>query len=180
MQTFEEMERQWTDGPRPPRAPGRVALIVLRKGNGVHETPASACLTPAEGLRGDRWATGPRPERGRQVTLMMTRAAEILGAGAQALHEAGDNVLVDLDLSEAALPVGSRLRLGSAMLQVTPEPHMGCAGFRERFGADALRWVNWKPHRHRRLRGVNCLVLEAGEVAVGNRIDVLPPLDPGA
>ena len=87
-----------------------------------------------------------------------------------AVHMAGDNLLVDLDLSEAALPVGARLRAGTAVLEVSDQPHLGCKKFQARFGDEALRWINAEEHRSRRLRGVNCRILAGGRVAVGDPI----------
>jgi MOSC domain-containing protein YiiM len=63
--------------------------------------------------------------------------------------------------------------LGAALLEVTPEPHLGCSKFHARFGAGALRWVNHKDHRRERLRGVNLRVLERGLVRVGDRAEVV-------
>jgi hypothetical protein len=171
--TFDELEAGWLRGPAPARAVGRVDLLVLRTGDGMHETPGTALLSPELGLHGDRWSAGAAPNLACQVTLMMTRVAALVTAGRHPLHEAGDNLLVNLDLGEDALAVGARVRAGSAVLLVTNEPHTGCRKFRERFGQDALRWVNWKEHRARRLRGVNCRVLEAGRVTIGDAVEVL-------
>jgi MOSC domain-containing protein YiiM len=96
-----------------------------------------------------------------------------LFANGQPLFLFGDNLLVDLDLSLANLPTGSRLRLGAAQLEVTPEPHTGCAKFRQRFGADALRFTADRRFRHLRLRGIYLKVVDAGEVALGDSIEVL-------
>jgi MOSC domain-containing protein YiiM len=124
-------------------------------------------VTVEGGLVGDRWARGRR-DLDAQITLMNVRVAELIGGP---LDLPGDNFQVDLDLSEEALPVGTRLRLGEALLEVSPAPHTGCKKFRERFGLDALTWVN--DHRDRRLRGMNCRVLEAGTVAVGDPVAVV-------
>jgi MOSC domain-containing protein YiiM len=102
---------------------------------------------------------------------MNIRVVDLITHDGVALDASGDNFLVDLDLSEAALPVGTRLRIGTAVLEVSDEPHTGCKKFRERFGLDALTWVN--DHRDRRLRGMNCRVLEAGAVAVGDSVVVV-------
>jgi MOSC domain-containing protein YiiM len=75
--------------------------------------------------------------------------------------------------------VGAQLRLGSALLEVTAEPHLGCSKFRERFGAGALRWVNHKELRSERLRGVNLRVLRAGHVRIGDGVEVLPQTSGG-
>ena len=118
-------------------------------------------MTVEDGLVGDRWARGRR-DLDAQITLMNVRVAELIGGP---LDLPGDNFQVDLDLSEEALPVGTRL------LEVSPAPHTGCKKLRERFGLDALTWVN--DHRDRRLRGMNCRVLEAGTVAVGDPVAVV-------
>jgi MOSC domain-containing protein YiiM len=173
MRSFEQLEEAWRSLPPAPRGLGRVRLIVLRRGNEVHEVTDRAELSPQDGVRGDRWALSVLPREECQVTLMSARVAELIADGARPLHLAGDNFLVDLDLGEEALPVGSRLRLGGAVVEVTATPHLGCQKFAARFGQEALRWVNWKPHRGRRLRGVNCRVVEAGTAAVGDAVALL-------
>ncbi|HTM19027.1 MAG TPA: MOSC domain-containing protein, partial [Kofleriaceae bacterium] len=105
-----------------------------------------------------------------QVTLMEHRVVELVRAPEQPIHQAGDNLLVDFDLSETALPAGTRLRVGGALLRVSAEPHAGCHKFRARFGDGALQWVNAREHRPLRLRGINCRILESGPVRVGDPI----------
>jgi MOSC domain-containing protein YiiM len=165
--TIEELEAAWAAAARSTPGAGRVELICVRLGDGAHETPDRAEVTVEDGLVGDRWGTGDR-DPDAQITLMNVRVAELIGGP---LHLAGDNFQVDFDISEEALPVGTRFRLGEAVLEVSPAPHTGCKKFRERFGLDALRWVN--EHRGRRLRGVNCRVVETGAVAVGDPVDVV-------
>ena len=179
MRSLDELERAWAD-----RAPassgaatgrGTVRLVCVRKGGGVHETPVRVALTAAGGLEGDRWAAGETPDPESQVTLMGADVVALLAAGEQPMHAAGDNFLVDLDLSDDALPAGARIRMGSALLEVTAKPHRGCNKFAARFGPDALRWVNLKQRRSERLRGLHCRVLEDGEVALGDAVRVLAP-----
>jgi MOSC domain-containing protein YiiM len=161
----------WRETVPAPRARGVVRLICVRKGDGVHECPDHVLLTPESGVVGDRWAAKPgNPDT--QVTLMRADVAELVAADHAPLHAAGDNFLVDLDLGPDALPVGTSLRMGGARLAVVSTPHTGCKKFRERFGLDALKWVNEDENRRLRLRGVYCRVLEAGRVAVGDAIDV--------
>jgi hypothetical protein len=167
MLTAEDFEARWAAVEPALRGTGTVRLICVRVGDGVHETPDRVEVTVENGVAGDRWASGNR-ERDAQVTLMNVRVAELIGGP---LDLAGDNFQVDLDLSEEALPVGTRLRIGSVLLEVSPVPHTGCKKFCERFGLDALTWVN--DNRDRRLRGMNCRVLEAGTVAVGDTVAVL-------
>jgi MOSC domain-containing protein YiiM len=172
MRSVEELERLWQAAPRPPRGRGTVRLICVRKGHGVHERPARVAVTVEDGVAGDRWCRDAAPKLGQQVTLMCARVAALVAGDGAPIEAAGDNFLVELDLSEAALPPGTRLRLGTAVLEVTPLPHTACRKFRDRFGPDAAAWVNQGGAR--RLRGVNCRVVAAGEVAVGDPIEVLP------
>jgi MOSC domain-containing protein YiiM len=150
-----------------------VRLICVRQAEGVHVCPPSVRVTASSGVEGDRWSAGADPDPEAQVTLMTARVAELVAADHAPLHAPGDNFLVDIDLSEQALPAGSRIRLGSAVLEISAVPHTGCAKFRERFGVDALRWVNHKDYRARRLRGLNCRVVTDGEIAVGDEIELL-------
>jgi MOSC domain len=165
--TLAALEAAWAVAEPAPRSSGTVRGICVRVDEGVHETPERAEVTVEDGLAGDRWATGKR-DLDAQITLMNVRVAELIGGP---LDLAGDNFQVDLDLSEEALPVGTRLRLGDALLEVSPAPHTGCKKFKERFGLDALQWVN--DNRDRRLRGMNCRVVEAGAVAVGDPVVVV-------
>jgi MOSC domain-containing protein YiiM len=158
-----------------------VRLISRRLGGGVHESLQRAEVSVERGLVGDSWSVSDDAERLCQITFMSALAAECVAHAGQPPIAAGDNFFVDLDLSEAALPVGARVRLGrnapdgagGILLEVTAEPHLGCAKFRERFGPDALRWVNVKESRSERRRGVNLRVLEGGWVGVGDVIEVL-------
>jgi len=149
-----------------------VVLITIRLGDGRHETPDRVTLSPEGGVHGDRWALGKRKDPDAQVTLMDARVARLLASGAAPLHAAGDNFLVDLDLSIDALPVGTALRLGSAVVEVSATPHTGCKKFVDRFGRAALDWVNASTNRALRLRGINCRVRSGGEVAVGDTVAV--------
>ena len=173
MRSFEVLERLWREAPAPPRRRGTVRLLTLRKGDGRYETPSRGQLSPDEGLIGDRWSRARDPAADHQVTVMEARVAAWLAGSERPLHAAGDNLLVDLDLAQDALPAGARLRVGEAILEVTPAPHTPCKKFGERFGADAVRWVGWKAHAARRLRGINCRVIAGGAVAVGDAVEVL-------
>ena len=122
----------------PPKDEGELALIVSRREGGRRETPAEVELTREGGVPGDAWARKTPDKIEAQITLMRIDVARLL-AGGQPLTLFGDNLLVDLDLSASNLPTGSRLRIGSAILEVTEKPHTGCIKFRQRFGQDALR-----------------------------------------
>jgi MOSC domain-containing protein YiiM len=107
---------------------------------------------------------------------MQSDVARLL-AGEQPLSRFGDNLFLELDLSQANLPAGRRLRIGEAILEVTPKPHNGCKKFVERFGEAALRLVSDAELRPRNLRGLHLRVVVAGEVRPGDAVEVLA-LDP--
>ena len=128
-------------------------------------------LSVEAGLVGDRWDAARDPERDTQVTLMNATVAELVAAGRQPLHEAGDNLLVDFDIGYDNAAAGQpRCASGRPCLEMTASPHTGCSKFSERFGQDALRWVNWRHWRERRLRGVNTRVIESGTIRVGDEV----------
>jgi hypothetical protein len=105
-----------------------------------------------------------------QVTMMNSRAALLIAHDLDRRVLAGDQLYADLDLSPANLPPGARLAVGSAVLEVTDQPHLGCAKFGARFGEDALRFVNSRVGRELRLRGLNARVLVSGTVRTGDVI----------
>ena len=107
-----------------------------------------------------------------QIAVMQTAVAELIANG-QTLTLFGDNLFLELDLSAANLPAGSRLRVGGAVLEVTPMPHNGCRKFQARFGQDALRFVSVMQLRHRNLRGIYMRVVEPGDVQPGDAVEVL-------
>jgi MOSC domain-containing protein YiiM len=168
---FDDFERRFLAMPPAPGAVGRVRGITVRVARGQHETPARVRLTVEGGVEGDRWAAG-EARRVDQVTLMEWRVAELVADGRTPPHRVGDNFLVELDL--AALRPGARLALGSATIEITPEPHAACKIFSSRFGQDAVRWINGRAHRERNLRGLRACVVSDGEVALGDPIRVLP------
>ena len=158
--------------PELPRDSGRLTLIVRRSENGSRETPERIRLTPDEGVPGDSWGRNPSRKLEAQIAVMRRDVAELLANG-QPLTLFGDSLFVDFDISLGNLPIGSRLRVGEAVVEVTPMPHNGCAKFKGRFGADALFFVNAKPTRHLNLRGIYWRVIEAGEACVGAPIAVI-------
>lgn len=156
----------------PPPERGRVALLVTRVQEGRRETPSQVTLTVAGGMPGDAWfrKTPDRPEA--QLAVMQHAVAGLIANG-QPLMLFGDNLFLDLDLSAANLPIGSRLRAGGAVLEVTPKAHNGCSKFSGRFGPDALRFVAQPERRPLNLRGIYLRVVEDGAVAVGDPVEVL-------
>jgi MOSC domain-containing protein YiiM len=158
-----------------PKDGGLVVLMVRRPAAGLRELVAEAMLDPAAGLAGDNWlARGSKntPDRSaepeRQITVMNARVAELVAGGRDRMALAGDQLYVDIDLSLENLPAGSLLAIGQAVLRISEEPHTGCAKFVERFGAEAMRFVNSRVGRQLRLRGLNASVVTPGIVRQGD------------
>ncbi len=161
----------------PPRDAGHISLLVRRLADGTRETPESASLTIAEGLIGDGWSRRPPRDPDAQLTIMRLDIAKLIANG-QPLTLFGDNLFVDLDISEKNLPPGTRLRVGGCVVEVSALPHTGCAKFRDRFGDDALRFTVFEPIRDQKIRGIHWTVIEVGEVRVGDPIMVRPTTVP--
>jgi hypothetical protein len=165
---------------RSPKDGGRVELIVRRPAENAREEVEEATLDCQEGLVGDTWPvrisnrTGEGPDPDRQLTVMNARAATLVAGAGEHGGLAGDQVYVDLDLSYDNIPPGTRLELGTAVIEVTAAPHRGCAKFAARFGKDALRFVNSIVGQELNLRGINAKVVVAGTVRVGDAVRKSP------
>jgi MOSC domain-containing protein YiiM len=157
---------------RLPKNVGRLSLIVCRRSPGVHEALDCVRLTPEEGVPGDEWNRRTPRNPDAQLTVMRRDVAELIAHG-QPLTTSGDNLIVELDISADNLPVSTRLRVGEAVVEVTPKPHNGCHKFRSRFGEDALHLVQAPATRHQNLRGIYWRVIEAGDARVNSPIQVL-------
>jgi len=166
---------------RSPKDSGPLVLIIARPEGGERRELSEATLDEVHGLVGDNWeARGSRhtedgsAEPGRQVTVMNARAAALVAVDPTRRGLAGDQLYVDLDLSDENLPAGTRLQVGTAVLEVTELPHTGCAKFIERFGPDAGRWVNLGNGRQVNARGINTTVVTGGTVRTGDVVSRLP------
>lgn len=155
---------------------GRVEMIVRRPRTNEREELNEGELDPKCGLVGDVWggssAQAPRAVD-TQLTLMNSRVIELIAGGRERWALAGDQLFVDLDLSDDNLPVGTRLALGTAVIEVTSEPHTGCRKFVARFGADAHKFVNSALGRELNLRGIYARVVQAGTVRQGAEVSKL-------
>jgi hypothetical protein len=153
---------------------GPIELIARRPAADLRETVDTAELDTTVGLVGDRWSFKPSKKLGypnpeAQLTLMNIRAVRALAEPAR-FALAGDQLYVDLDLSPANLPPGSRLAIGDTIIEVSAHPHTGCDVFTERFGSDATKWVNSPAGRELNLRGINAKVIRGGTIKRGDKI----------
>jgi MOSC domain-containing protein YiiM len=159
-----------------PSDEGIVELIVRRPQVEERELLDEGELTLEEGLVGDCWGRrGRRPNPKAQITLMNARCADLVAGGDRDRWAlAGDQFYVDFDLSDANLPTGTRVALGSAVVEVTELPHLGCEKFTKRFGAAARAFVNSEEGVALNLRGINTRVVEPGTVRRGDAVRKLP------
>ena len=143
---------------------GGLAGIVLRHQDGTRGQPKQVSVTCEGGLAGDRWGSGKRSLT-NQVSMMNVHVAHTIANG-QSVVLFGDNLFVDLDLSEDALPVGTQFSIGGVSFEVSKEPHTPCHQFKARFGDAAFRMSA----NNLRLRGVLLTVLSDGVIKVGDPI----------
>ena len=173
--TREELEAGLDFIRQSPKDAGVLQLIVRRPRENEREVLEEAELDPTEGLIGDNWKTrgssrtadrSSHPDM--QINVMNSRAAALITQSADRWKLAGDQLYLDLDLSEENMPPGTRLKIGSAIIEVTTQPHTGCKKFVERFGLDAPQFVMSPIGRELHLRGINAKVVKGGVIRVND------------
>jgi MOSC domain-containing protein YiiM len=178
--TLDELETGLEAVRTAPADAGTLELIVARPAPGARDLPSEGTFDLRHGLVGDRW----RPKRGstigdsgHQVTVMSARMAALVAGGSDHARwaQAGDQLYVDFDISEANLPVGSRFAVGEVVLEVSPSRHTGCGKFIRRFGVDSMKLISSDVGRELRLRGVIARVVVPGTVGRGDAVRRLEP-----
>jgi hypothetical protein len=162
---------------RAPKDEGTLEMIVRRPEIDRREALEEGRLDRDEGLVGDNWrlrgssrTADGSAHPGMQLNVMNARVIALLAVEKERWKLAGDQLFIDLDISMENLPPGSRLALGQAVIEVTEQPHTGCAKFMSRFGKEALKFVNSEEGKALRLRGLNAKVVQAGVIRVGDRV----------
>jgi hypothetical protein len=164
-----------------PKDEGALQLIVRRPKVGEREVLEEGALDVGEGLVGDTWraraisrsADGVADPQ-TQLNIMNARTIALVAGPKERWPLAGDQLFIDIDLSEDNLPAGTRLAIGSAVIEVSEEPHTGCKKFVARFGVDAVKFVNSAVGRQLNLRGVNARVVQPGVIRVGDAARKIP------
>ena len=153
-----------------PKERGVLEMIVRRPASNEREVIEVGELRSGAGLVGDRWTPA---SKGEPLTLTNSRLIGLLAHTRERWPLAGDQLYVDFDLSAEHVPPGTRLTVGSAVIEVSAEPHTGCSKFRDWFGLDALRFISSPVGRELNLRGINAYVVTSGAVRVGDAISAL-------
>ena len=173
--TMSELEAGLDEIRRAPKDEGVLHLIVRRPGVSDREVLTEGELRLDEGLVGDSWkrrrsSSTPdgSPNPLMQLNIMSSRVIALVAPDRNRWQLAGDQLFLDMDLSAENLPAGTRLSLGSAIIEVTSPPHLGCQKFVARFGLEAMRFVNSPLGKQLHLRGINAKVVQAGKIRVGD------------
>jgi len=176
-QTLDELTTAIDHIRQSPSDRGMLELIVRRPAVDQREVVEVGELDPDIGLVGDTWSLRPSsqmpdesPHPDMQLNIMNARCIDVIAGGRDRWPLAGDQLYLDLDLSPENLPAGTRLQIGSGVIEVTDQPHNGCQKFSQRFGVDALRFVNSELGRSVRARGINAKVVEGGTIRQGDRV----------
>ncbi len=163
-----------------PTSQGTLDLVLRRPATDEREVLDEAELSLSEGVVGDNWNQlpskrtedgGPHPDM--QLNIMNSRVTALIAQDPDRWKLAGDQLYIDLDVSAENLPAGTKLSIGDAVIEITDQPHTGCAKFTRRFGLEAYRWVNSDEGMALRLRGVNAKVTTPGTVRPGDTVTKL-------
>ena len=154
---------------------GVLDLIVRRPELLTRESLETGQLNIVQGLVGDSWIARPSkrtddgsPHPDMQLTIINTRLISLVAQQKNRWQLAGDQLYIDMDLSNRNLPAGTRLSLGKAIIEITDQPHTGCAKFTERFGLNALKFINSPEGKSLRLRGIYAKTVQSGKISVGD------------
>lgn len=175
--TMEELDTGLDHIRQAPKDEGVLELIVRRPETEEREVLEEGELDVKEGLVGDNWGRRgssmtedgtSHPEM--QLNIMNARAIAHIAQDRERWHLAGDQLFIDMDISEKNMPPGTQLSMGTAIIEVTPIPHNGCKKFVARFGLDAMKWVNSEAGKELHLRGINAKVVQPGTIRTGDTV----------
>lgn len=152
-----------------------VDMIVCRPTEGNRKILQEGFLDKGKGLIGDNWidrgssksADGcSHPDM--QLNIMNSRSIALIAQQKNRWQLAGDQLFIDINLTDKNIPAGTRLSIGDAIIEVTAIPHNGCKKFTDRFGIDAVKFVNSPIGKELHLRGINAKIIKSGKIKVGD------------
>ncbi len=175
--TVDELEKGLDYIRESPKNNGVIEMIVCRPERNQRIVMTEGIIDPDEGLVGDNWRSRSMEKDSiredhldRQITLMNSRSAALLAVNKERWALAGDQLYIDMDLGKENLPSGTKLHIGTVILEVTDKPHTGCDKFRDRYGMEAVRFVNSNEGKLLNLRGINTRVIRGGVIKVGDAV----------
>ena len=163
-----------------PKDGGKLEAIVARPASGVRLDLAASEISLKGGVHGDHWAKGcwkslpdGSPDPDVQICIMNARCIALVAGERGNWPPAGDNLFIDMDLTPENTPPGTRLAIGTAVLEITAVPHNGCDSFIARYGRDACVFVNTTEGKAMRLRGIYTRVAQDGRISAGDTVTKL-------
>jgi hypothetical protein len=168
--TLDELQAGFEHVRDSPREVGTLEMIVGRPAVDERVLLVSGELDVDRGLVADRWSRGSRPNPKAQLTVTNARAAQLVAGDRGRWALAGDQLYADFDLSPENIPPGTRLAIGSAVIEVSDQPHLGCEKYSARFGRTAREFANSPEGVSVSFRGINTRVVESGTIHVGDAV----------
>lgn len=180
--TLDELHNGLPEIRRSPKDHGVLRAIVVRPATDERRLLDQCQISLELGVHGDNWAKGcwkslpdGRPHPDVQIAIMNARAISLIAQDEARWPLAGDNLYLDLDLSDENLPCDQQITIGAAILEITGEAHNGCHKFAQRFGADAVKFVNSDVGKRLHLRGIYARVVQSGVITVGDKVHKVRP-----
>ena len=179
--TNQELEAGLDKIRQSPADDGVLELIARRPGIDEREVLEEGLLDLEEGLVGDNWksrgssrTSDGSAHPGMQLTIMNARAIALIAQEKSRWPLAGDQLYIDMNLSDENLPAGTQLALGTAIIEITDSPHNGCKKFAERYGVDAVKFINSPIGKELHLRGIKAKVIRPGKIKTGDLVKKQP------
>lgn len=168
--TTDQIESSIDDVIGSPKDKGSLELIVCRPEIDERKVLETGELDIDLGLIGDNWITYDKVTPDAQIAIMNSRMVALIAQAKDRWKLAGDQLYIDMDISDENLPADTCLSIGTAVLKVTAMPHNGCKKFVERFGLDAMLFVNSEFGRRFHLRGIYAKVVRSGLIKQGDLV----------
>lgn len=173
--TIDELNGELPHILKAPKDEGVIHKLCYRPGFRKRTFVDELSLSVADGVKGDRWkefgwlklpdgSADPRI----QVCVLQKRVLDCVWREGDSVDYPGDTMIVDMDMSEANLPTGTRLQVGSAIIEVSDVFNDACTKWSARYGKESREWINVPDNVPLRLRGILCRVVQDGSVKLSD------------